>query len=54
VAKKHGGKILADRLALHGVDRVFSVPGESFLAALDGLMTTTSRTSSAARKAARR
>ncbi|MCU4651629.1 thiamine pyrophosphate-binding protein [Roseibacterium sp. SDUM158016] len=34
---KHGGKILADRLALHGVDRVFSVPGESFLAALDGL-----------------
>jgi acetolactate synthase-1/2/3 large subunit len=37
MAKKHGGKILADRLALHGVDRVFSVPGESFLAALDGL-----------------
>jgi acetolactate synthase-1/2/3 large subunit len=37
LAKKHGGKILADRLALHGVDRVFSVPGESFLAALDGL-----------------
>ena len=34
---RHGGKILADRLALHGVDRVFSVPGESFLAALDGL-----------------
>jgi acetolactate synthase-1/2/3 large subunit len=33
----HGGKILADRLALHGVERVFSVPGESFLAALDGL-----------------
>jgi acetolactate synthase-1/2/3 large subunit len=37
MAKKHGGKILADRLALQGVDRVFSVPGESFLAALDGL-----------------
>ncbi len=35
--QKHGGRILADRLALHGVDRVFSVPGESFLAALDGL-----------------
>ncbi|UWQ95774.1 thiamine pyrophosphate-binding protein [Rhodobacteraceae bacterium M385] len=33
----HGGKILADRLAMHGVGRVFSVPGESFLAALDGL-----------------
>jgi acetolactate synthase-1/2/3 large subunit len=37
VASKHGGKILADRLKRHGVDRVFSVPGESFLAALDGL-----------------
>ncbi len=37
MTRKHGGKILADRLALHGVDRVFSVPGESFLAALDGL-----------------
>ncbi|MDG4649434.1 thiamine pyrophosphate-binding protein [Roseibacterium sp. SDUM158017] len=37
MATRHGGKILADRLALHGVDRVFSVPGESFLAALDGL-----------------
>jgi acetolactate synthase-1/2/3 large subunit len=34
---RHGGKILADQLALHGVRRVFSVPGESFLAALDGL-----------------
>ncbi len=37
MAKQHGGKILADRLASHGVQRVFSVPGESFLAALDGL-----------------
>ncbi|ARJ68760.1 thiamine pyrophosphate-binding protein [Paracoccus contaminans] len=34
---RHGGRILADALALHGVRRVFSVPGESFLAALDGL-----------------
>lgn len=34
---RHGGKILADQLAIHGVRRVFSVPGESFLAALDGL-----------------
>jgi len=34
---RHGGQILADALALHGVARVFSVPGESFLAALDGL-----------------
>ena len=37
MTKQHGGKILADRLALHSVNRVFSVPGESFLAALDGL-----------------
>jgi acetolactate synthase-1/2/3 large subunit len=37
MTNQHGGKILADRLAMHGVSRVFSVPGESFLAALDGL-----------------
>ena len=35
---RHGGRILADQLSLQGVDRVFSVPGESFLAALDGLL----------------
>jgi acetolactate synthase-1/2/3 large subunit len=35
---RHGGRILADQLALHGVRRVFSVPGESFLAALDGFL----------------
>ena len=34
---RHGGRILADQLAIQGVRRVFSVPGESFLAALDGL-----------------
>jgi len=34
---RQGGRILADHLAAYGVDRVFSVPGESFLAALDGL-----------------
>lgn len=34
---RHGGKILSDQLEAHGVERVFSVPGESFLAALDGL-----------------
>lgn len=34
---RHGGQILADHLAAYGVSRVFSVPGESFLAALDGL-----------------
>ncbi len=34
---RHGGKILSDQLQKLGVRRVFSVPGESFLAALDGL-----------------
>ncbi|SMC78261.1 thiamine pyrophosphate-binding protein [Primorskyibacter flagellatus] len=35
--KRHGGQILTDQLVKLGVERVFSVPGESFLAALDGL-----------------
>ncbi|MDP6883955.1 MAG: thiamine pyrophosphate-binding protein, partial [Rhodospirillales bacterium] len=30
-----GGRILVDALGVHGVDTVFSVPGESYLAALD-------------------
>jgi len=34
---RHGGEILVEQLKRHGVRRVFSVPGESFLAALDGL-----------------
>lgn len=34
---RHGGQILVDALVANGVGRVFSVPGESFLAALDGL-----------------
>jgi acetolactate synthase-1/2/3 large subunit len=34
---RHGGKILADQLGIQGVRAVFTVPGESFLAALDGL-----------------
>ena len=34
---RHGGQILTDHLSAQGVRRVFSVPGESFLAALDGL-----------------
>ncbi len=34
---RHGGQILVDALRANGVTRVFSVPGESFLAALDGL-----------------
>ena len=35
--QRHGGQILVDQLVRLGVRRVFSVPGESFLAALDGL-----------------
>lgn len=35
--QRHGGQILVDQLIQLGVQRVFSVPGESFLAALDGL-----------------
>ena len=33
----HGGRILVDQLAIQGCDTVFCVPGESYLAALDGL-----------------
>lgn len=33
-----GGHILADALAIHGVDTIFGVPGESYLAVLDGLV----------------
>ncbi|MEO0682606.1 MAG: thiamine pyrophosphate-binding protein, partial [Pseudomonadota bacterium] len=34
---RHGGKILADQLAILGATRLFCVPGESFLGLLDGL-----------------
>lgn len=34
---RHGGRILVEQLSRLGVERVFSVPGESFLAVLDGL-----------------
>ena len=34
---RHGGKILADQLAIQGCEAVFCVAGESFLPALDGL-----------------
>lgn len=33
----HGGALLVDCLAAQGVARVFCIPGESFLAALDGM-----------------
>jgi acetolactate synthase-1/2/3 large subunit len=34
---RHGGKIVVDQLELNGARCAFTVPGESFLAALDGL-----------------
>jgi acetolactate synthase-1/2/3 large subunit len=36
-AKRSGGQILIDNLRAQGCDRIFTVPGESFLAALDAL-----------------
>src|SRR5918993_3328209 len=35
--KRHGGQILIDNLVAQGCDRIFCVPGESYLAALDAL-----------------
>nr|WP_308291979.1 thiamine pyrophosphate-dependent enzyme [Pseudarthrobacter sp. HLT1-5] len=35
--KMHAGQAIVESLALHGVNRVFAVPGESYLAVLDGL-----------------
>ncbi len=34
---RHGGKLLVDQLAVHGAEIAFCVPGESYLAVLDGL-----------------
>ncbi len=34
---RHGGRVLVDQLRRHGVDAVFTVAGESFLAVLDAL-----------------
>ena len=47
---RHGGQILVDQLKAHNVKRVFSVPGESFLAALDGLYDSGIETLCAAKK----
>ncbi len=38
---RHGGALLVACLEAQGVSRVFSIPGESFLAALDGLYDST-------------
>ncbi len=37
VSYTHTGQAIVDSLAVHGVERVFAVPGESYLAVLDGL-----------------
>ena len=34
---RHGGKLLVDQLVVHGADTAFCVPGESYVALLDGL-----------------
>ena len=36
--RRTGGQILVDALRIHGVDTVFCVPGESYLAALDAFL----------------
>src|SRR5690606_6692666 len=37
LSQRLGGHILVDQLLAHGVEHVFCVPGESYLAVLDGL-----------------
>jgi acetolactate synthase I/II/III large subunit len=37
IRKRTGGRILVDNLLAQGCDRIFTVPGESFLAVLDAL-----------------
>jgi acetolactate synthase-1/2/3 large subunit len=37
MTKRSGGRILVDQLLIQGCDRIFTVPGESFLAVLDAL-----------------
>lgn len=38
---RNGGRIVVDQIALNGVERVFGVPGESYLSALDAFHDTT-------------
>jgi len=38
---RNGGRLLVDALRVHGVDRLFCVPGESYLEVLDALYDTT-------------
>jgi acetolactate synthase-1/2/3 large subunit len=38
VPLREGGRVLVDQLKLHGAERIFGVPGESFLPVLDALI----------------
>ena len=42
--RRTGGQVQVDALRIHGVDTVFCVPGESYLAALDALAARVERT----------
>lgn len=44
IPTRHAGALLVDCLVAQGVERVYSIPGESFLAALDGLRDSPIRT----------
>jgi acetolactate synthase-1/2/3 large subunit len=37
LVRRTGGQVLIDQLRIHGVDHIFGVPGESYLAALNAL-----------------
>ena len=37
-APRSGGRILVDQLVIQGVERIYCVPGESYLAALDAML----------------
>src|SRR5262245_60633005 len=43
VSTTTGARLIVDALLTHGVERVFCVPGESFLAVLDSLHDETAR-----------
>ena len=49
---RSGGQLIVEALEANGVDRVFCVPGESFLAVLDALHDSSSPSPWRARKAA--
>ena len=49
-----GGQILVDQLVAQGVEHIFCVPGESYLAALDAMHDAPLRSRSAGRRRARR